>query len=254
MDHSKRDYEILIVEDEDSLRVSLSDMLEFAGFRVRTARNGAEGWQTVQSQHPDLILSDIMMPELDGYGLLRKIRSNEETSLIPMMMITAKVEVESKLHGLELGADDYITKPFEFKELRLRATNLLKTREKLLQAAYREPDKIKFSSQDVVFMKKLNFLLEEQMAKPSLSTQTIAEQMHMSLSTMSRKLRKITGQSPNQFTREYRLKRARDMVKLDYGTLSEIAHKTGFNSLSYFSRSYKDFFGHNPGSEKPKTH
>ncbi|MDC3337219.1 response regulator [Flavobacteriales bacterium] len=242
-------YDILIVEDELAIRMSLVDLMEISGFQVRSAENGLEGVRKVQEKTPDLIISDVMMPELDGYGFLEEIRANKETTLIPFIFLTAKVELESKLQGMELGADGYITKPFEFRELNLKVRNLLITKQKVLQNALTKPGLVKEHSQDTIILKKLNLIMEEQLENSELTTDQLAISLNMSLSTFTRKLKKLSNKSPNQFMKEFRLIRAKQMVELSYGSLSEIARKTGFSTLSYFSHSYKEFYGKSPSEE-----
>ena len=239
-------YDILIVEDELAIRTSLVDLMEITGVSVRSAENGKVGLEKVGEKTPDLIISDVMMPEVDGYDFLKGIRANPKTRLVPFIFLTAKVELESKLHGMELGADGYITKPFEFRELNLKVRNLLLTKERYSQQKLQDPSPVEEHSQDTVFLKKLNLSLEEQLENTSLSTEDLAAQLNMSLSTFSRRLKKLTGLSPNQFMKEFRLKKAKDMIGVNYGTLSEIATKTGFSTLSYFSQSFKEHFGKNP--------
>jgi len=245
-------YQILIVEDDAAIRESLTELLEVNNFRVRQAVNGKKGLEEVNGKLPDLILCDIKMPIMDGYEFLINIRKNAATELIPVIMITAKVDFESKLHGLELGVDDYITKPFEFKELFLKVTNLLNTRKKIAQSLSVLPLTTSFQSQDEVLIKKLKLIIEENIERSSISVEDIAKQLFMSTSTFQRKIKCIINKTPNQFIKEYRLKRAKSMIQLNYGTLSEIAFKTGFTSLSYFSASYKNFFGHNPKADYQK--
>jgi len=241
-------HHILIVEDEKAIRESLQDMLEINGYVVAIAENGLEGLKSIQEQKPNLIISDVMMPFMDGFELLRVMKSSFETELIPIIMLTAKVELESKLYGLELGADDYITKPFEFRELNLKINNLLVKHKKLTDNINRG---VKATSQDVVFIKKLHLLLDEQIDNSKLSIDIIASQLNMSISTFSRWHKKIIKSSPNQYLKEYRLNRAKEMIQLNYGNVSEIALKTGFSSLSYFSTVYTDFFGINPSDDYP---
>ena len=244
-------YDILIVEDELAILSSLIDLMELSGYSVRSARDGKKGLAQINKKVPDLVISDVMMPEMDGYQFLQEIRSNARTRLIPFIFLTAKVELESKLFGMELGADGYITKPFEFRELDLKVRNLLVTRERYLQDLLSRPTVVEERSQDTVFLKKLNLAIEEQIEDTNLSTDEVAAQLNMSLSTFSRRLKKLTGKAPNQFMKEFRLTKAKDMIAVNYGTLSEIANKTGFSTLSYFSHSYKEHFGKNP-SDGPK--
>jgi DNA-binding response OmpR family regulator len=243
---SNEPYKILIVEDEPAIRESLAEMLEIKNYLVIVAKNGIDGLKAVHEQNPDLIISDVMMPEMDGFEFLKEIRSNSATSLIPIIMLTAKIELESRLHGLELGADDYLTKPFEFRELQLKIHNLLFSRAKLVNKLSPNLGQQDFFSQDELFLKKLNLLLENRIEDSKLRTDELAIQLHMSLSTFNRRIKNVIGKSPNQYLREFRLKRARAMIRLNYGNLSEIAGKTGFSSLSYFSTSYKQYFGENP--------
>ena len=246
-------YRILIVEDDEALKESISDMLEIKGYDVSTAQNGLLGINAVKEKKPDLIISDVMMPEMDGFEMLKEIKMNPDMDLIPIIMLTAKVELESKLKGLELGADDYLTKPFEFRELNLKIHNLLQSREKLVRKIVTTPQKFVVASQDDIFLNKLNLLLNEQLNNPKLLTESIASQLNMSLSTFNRRLQKITGKSPNQYLKEFRLNRAKEMIQLNYGNISEIANKTGYSSIAYFSSSYKDFFGNNPTEDSTNS-
>lgn len=244
-------FTILIVEDEDSIRESLQDMLEINGYNVTVAENGVEALKSIQEQKPDLIISDVMMPEMDGFEFLKAVKCNTKTELVPIIMLTAKVELESKLYGLELGADDYITKPFEFRELNLKINNLLQRYQKLIKTLSTLPKENVIDSQDSVFIKKLNLLFDEQLDNSKLNMDDIASQLNMSSSTFNRWHKKIVGKSPNQYIKEYRLNRAKEMIQLNYGSVSEIAFKTGFSSLSYFSTVYTDFFGINPSDDYP---
>ena len=242
-------YDILIVEDEVAIRMSLVDLMEISGFQVRSAENGREGLRKAEEKIPDLIISDVMMPELDGYEFLQEIRAKKTTTLIPFIFLTAKVELESKLRGMELGADGYITKPFEFRELNLKVRNLLVTKQKVLQNALENPSLVKEHSQDTIVLKKLNLVLEEQLENTEITTDELALLLNMSLSTFTRKLKKLTSKPPNQFMKEFRLIRAKEMIELNYGSLSEIARKTGFSTLSYFSHSYKEHYGKSPSDD-----
>ncbi len=239
---------ILVIEDEATIRESLQDMLEINGYNVLTAENGIDGLKSVEQQKPSLILSDVMMPLMDGFNLLKTLKNNTDTELIPIIMLTAKVELESKLYGLELGADDYITKPFEFRELNLKINNLLLKHRKLVNNKITNKE-LKPLSQETVFIKKLHLLLDEQMDNSKLNIDNIASQLNMSVSTFNRWHKKIIKSSPNQYLKEYRLSRAKEMIQLNYGNVSEIAFKTGFSSLSYFSTVYTDFFGVNPSED-----
>lgn len=245
-------YHILLIEDEQAIRESLSEMLEIFGHKVVGAINGKEGLEQLEVVIPDIIITDVMMPEMDGFDFLKAIRKKEEYSMIPVIMLTAKVDVESKLHGLELGADDYITKPFEFRELNLKINNILKSRERIIELATQEdPLDKKIISQEEIFLKKFRLLLDESLGNVELNVSFLAKHLNMSSSTLQRRVQKIIGQPTVQVIKEYKLVRAQRMIKANYGTLSEIAFKTGFKSLAYFSTSYKEHFGHSPKEDLP---
>jgi len=246
-------YSILVIEDDRSIRESLVELLEVSGFKVLTANNGKKGLECINRLIPDLVLTDIMMPEMDGFEVLKNIRSNPKTELLPVIMLTAKVDLNSKLHGLGLAANDYITKPFQFKELHLKISNLLNTRNKLLYQSNASFDTNTITSGDQIFLKKLRLLLDQNIDQPKLQVDFLAEHLCMSPSTLQRKVKKITGKPTVQVVKEYKLRRAQEMVISGYGTLSEIAFKSGFNSLAYFSSCYKDFFGKSPKKDLPKN-
>lgn len=243
---------ILVVEDEVLIRESIMDMLEMNDFIPVPAKNGSVAMEIIRSEKPDLILSDLMMPVMDGFELIRQVRANRETELIPFIMITAKVDLESKLEGLELGVDDYITKPFEFRELLLKITNFLTARDKLLQRNLVQPDGPGFYSSESVLLNKLRLTLEEHLEHENISIDFLCKQLYMSPATLNRRIRNLTGKSPGQIVKEFKLKKARNMILMNFGSLSEIAVKSGFNSLSYFSSAYKEFYGCSPNEDFQK--
>lgn len=239
---------ILVVEDEKSLRESLADMLAINGYKVRTAENGLQGLEVLAHAEIDLVLCDITMPKMDGYEFVQRVRSNTNTDVLPVIFLTAKAEFESKIHGLELGADDYITKPFEFRELRLKLRNLLERQDKLKRGQQILPANVLAEGADLLLLKKLNMYLNEHIKRGNLHVNEVAEALHMSASTFTRQLKKISGKVPNKYIREFRLETAKQMISAGYGNLSEVALATGFASLSYFSTCYKQYFGQSPGS------
>ncbi|MEP5103529.1 MAG: helix-turn-helix domain-containing protein, partial [Ekhidna sp.] len=174
---------------------------------------------------------------------------------IPIIMLTAKADSESKLKGLEVEADDFISKPFERKELLSRILNLVKSREKLKErfsnSVMLKPADITISSVDQLFVEKLLALVEENIANSSFGVEELGHEMGMSRSQIHRKLQAIIGQTPSKFIRNMRLNRAMDLLKNNAGTVAEIAYMTGFTSPNYFSKCFSDQFGHSPG-EVPK--
>jgi len=240
---------ILIVEDEALLRESLADLLAMNGYTVQTAKNGLEGLGKLRDLDIDLVLCDITMPVMDGYEFVKAVRASKSLELLPIIFLTARIEFASKLKGLELGIDDYITKPFEFRELKLKMRNLLHRQKKQAAQQVEPAPQGAAIPADTMFLKQLQLVLSEQMANSNLTTTAVASHMHMSLSTFSRHLKRLTGKVPNQYIREVRLERARQMIASGYGNITEIALACGFASLSYFSTCYKEQYGHSPGSE-----
>ena len=239
-------YSILIVEDDLHLRESLIDLFELAGFSVRSAVNGREGLRQIRAQLPDIVIADIMMPQMDGIAMLRRIRAQRATALIPVILLTARHMIESRLEGLETGADDYITKPFHARELITRVTNMIQTRKNLLLALYSEPSRVLAESQDESFLRRLRGILEETMGDPDLKIHHVCDAMKLGRSTIQKRLKLVTGKSFNRYLRDFRLERARDLLASNAATISDIAFQLGFNSLSYFSRAYKEFHGVSP--------
>lgn len=239
---------VAVIEDSTEIRQSLVDLLEMNGYRAVEAVDGAQGWELIQVEHPDIIISDIMMPNMDGYQMLQKLKSDPKLQHIPVIFLTARVLLSDKLQGLEFGANDYITKPFEIKELLYKIKNLLEFRDHTLTAAYSSPKKLNVESKDDRFLREVNLAIESRISDVDLGLQDMASMLGISTSSLQKKIKKISDKSVSQYIREYRLKRSNDLIMVDYGSLSEIAEKTGFRSLSYFSKSFKDFYGISPSS------
>lgn len=237
---------VAIIEDEASLRQTLSDVLIIKGYDVQTANDGVDGFNLIKRYMPDVVISDVMMPRKDGFEMLKDLKSDSETELVPVIFLTAKGGFESRLEGLEFGADDYLTKPFHTEELLLKIRNTVTARKKLLKAMYSTPDKIVVESMDDRFLKQVKLAIEGEISNQAYGLQSLANDLNISTSSLQKKLKRISDKSVSQFIREYRLKRSRDLIDLGYGNLSEISMKAGFRSLSYFSKCYKDFYGVSP--------
>ncbi len=244
-------FSILTVEDDIAIGETLKALLEKHGFRSILAKNGKEGLSIIDMEKPDLVITDVMMKGMDGFEFLAEIRKKPATELLPVIMLTARIDLQSKLHGLRLGADDYLTKPFEFQELYLKINNLLNTRIKILENPPDYQRRISEKSESEAFLNKLESIVKERIENEDLKINQIAELLNMSLSTFQRKIKKFTGKSAVAWLNEYKLTKAQVLIKLDHGTLSEIASKCGFRSLSYFSTSYKQFYGRNPSRDYP---
>jgi signal transduction histidine kinase/ligand-binding sensor domain-containing protein/DNA-binding NarL/FixJ family response regulator len=245
---------ILVVEDNADVREYIKDSLG-SNFQIEEASNGEQGVKKAAEIIPDLIISDIMMPKMDGNELTRRIKNDERTSHIPVILLTAKSEHESKLEGLETGADDYLTKPFDTKELQVRIKNLISIRRKLQEKFSGEKivtTKIekKLSKLDEKFLSKVLEVVESHLSEEGFSIEEFGNEVGMGRVQLHRKLKALTGKSPSLYLRSVRLAKAKKMIEEKTGNISEIAYSTGFSSPAYFSACFKEEFGY-PPSEMP---
>jgi signal transduction histidine kinase/CheY-like chemotaxis protein len=244
---------ILIVEDNLDVRNYIRELLE-TDYKVIEASDGAEGASKAKNEIPDLIITDVMMPEMDGFQFCKKVRNNERTSHIPLIMLTAKAGFEDKIEGLESGIDAYITKPFKAKELKVQINNLLKQRELLRERFSKstiiKPSEVSAISVDQVFLEKIIQKIENHYGDYQFSVEQLAENVNMSISQLNRKLNALIGQPAGQLIRSLRLQRAADLLKQNAGSVSEICFNLGFNDHAYFSRAFKKQFGCSPSAYK----
>ncbi len=240
---------ILVVEDNPEMRAYISDILT-GSYRVLEAADGQEGFDKAADLMPDLIISDVMMPAMDGYQFCKKIKSDERTSHIPIILLTAKSSGESKVEGLQLGADDYLIKPFNSTELRVRIQNLIDQRRKLRERFSREvklqPADIAITPADEAFLQRAMQLVERRLDDPDLSVAWLSKEIYLSRSQLHRKLHALINQSTSEFIRSLRLKRAAQLLEQQAATVSEIAYMTGFNSPAYFRKCFREQFGTTP--------
>ncbi|MCB0654633.1 MAG: response regulator [Saprospiraceae bacterium] len=243
---------LLIVEDNPDLRHFIAESLKSTYF-ILTADHGRNGLEMAIEHTPDLIISDVMMPEMNGFELCQTLKNDERTSHIPVILLTAKAGQDHKVAGLETGADVYLTKPFDERELQVQARNLVFQRQRL-QERYANPGEFKriihlgpseisVISADQRFLEKVSAAIEDNMDNEFFSVEDLAAMVHFSRSQLHRKLKAISGKSPNELIREYRLTRAKELLEKGHGNVSEVAMSVGYSSLSYFSRSFKDAFG-----------
>ena len=251
---------ILVVEDHPDLRAFIVAELS-SEFHVAEAQHGMEGLTIARANMPDLIISDIMMPEMDGFEMLKRLRNSKETCHIPVIMLTAKASMETKLSALESGINDYLTKPFDANELLLRVRNTLetitRTRERFQSHMAQphlsvEPSKITVTSMDEKFIENALCIVENHMGNSELDVTLFCNEIGMSKTTLHRKLKALTGQSTTEFIRTIRLKRAANLLEDHFGRVDEIATAVGFNDISFFNRSFKKQFNCTP-SEYVKT-
>jgi DNA-binding response OmpR family regulator len=244
---------VLVVEDNADVRAYVWEHLRQV-YRILEAPNGAEGFQEAREQIPDLVISDVMMPGMDGYEFCRMLKLDEKTSHIPVILLTAKAGMESKLEGLETGADDYLTKPFETRELLARVKNLIvqrrKLRERFIVGQVVKPGEITVTSVDDAFLRRVLSIVEERMGDESFGVEDLARAATMSRSQLHRKLTALTNHSPTVFIRSMRLHRAMEMLKKNAGTVSDVAYAVGFGGVSYFSKCFQEQFGVLPSEVK----
>jgi len=216
------------------------------------AKDGEEGIAIAKKETPDLIVSDIMMPGIDGYELCRTLKNDIETSHIPIILLTAKAHEDHIVEGLETGADDYMTKPFSSRILLSRIKNLIELRSELQLSLQRQnlemPSKMKVSSMDAIFLKTFRDLLEKHVSNPDFRIDSLCEKLKMGRSTLFKKIKALTGEKPNQFILSYRLERGRQLLEQNFGSITDIAMEVGFNSAAYFAKCFKEKFGVSPSS------
>ena len=240
---------VLIVEDNMQVRNFIRSIMEH-DFSLIVASDGNKGFQLAKDRIPDLILSDLMMPGMDGMQFCEKIRHDECTSHIPIIMLTAKADLESRLEGLKTGVDDYLTKPFHSDELLIRIGNLI-TQRKKLREHYRtsivlEPQEISVTPPDAVFLTKAIEIVEEHIQDNDFSVEKFQREIGMSRMQLHRKLKALTDCSASEFIRDQRLKRAAQILRTAGISVSEAAYQAGFNNLSYFAKCFKEKFGISP--------
>ncbi|MBX7151343.1 response regulator [bacterium] len=239
---------ILIVEDNPDVQHYIGEHL--SSYRILYAKDGNEGLEIAGREIPDLIVSDVMMPRKDGYAFLRDLRADQRTNHIPVILLTARADRDHKLEGLEIGADEYMVKPFDSKELSVRVRNLIELRRQLREKFSKnffDPVGSKdIQSADERFIQKICEAIDHEMTNPDFGVEDLGKIIGLSRFQLSRKLTAITGQSPTEFIRSMRLKRAYHLLKNKTGNVTEVAYDVGFNNLSYFAKCFKDQFGTNP--------
>ena len=237
---------LLIVDDNADMRAYMRGYLE-EYYRIVEAEDGAQGINQTHKHIPDLIISDVMMPEMDGFELCGKLKSDARTSHVPVILLTARASGESKVEGLETGADDYLTKPFDVKELQARVRNLIEQRHRLQERFRRElqiqPSEVTVTSMDEAFLTKVMAAVEAHIDDPAFETDDLAHEAAISRRQLNRKLRALTGQSVREFMRTIRLKRAAQLLQEQSGTVTEIAYEVGFNSIGHFAKIFRQEFG-----------
>jgi signal transduction histidine kinase/DNA-binding response OmpR family regulator len=240
---------LLLIEDNPDVMNYLTGILGDL-YRIITAPDGEAGVEAAFREIPDIIISDVMMPKMDGHQVAEILKQDAKTSHIPLILLTAKASHDDKIKGLQTQADDYVTKPFRPDELKLRVNNLLSARKKMREKYNRKievrPDELSAESMEESFLKKVVGAINKHLVDEDFSVDQLAGDVGMSRSQLHRKLIALTDQSATDFIRSYRLNLAREKIENHTGTISEIAYEVGFNSPSYFSKAFKDKFGVSP--------
>jgi signal transduction histidine kinase/ligand-binding sensor domain-containing protein/DNA-binding response OmpR family regulator len=247
---------LLIVEDNEDIRNYISQKLGDT-YNIELAENGKQGVDKAFELVPDLIISDVMMPELDGFELCKQLKSDERTSHVPIILVTARSGEEAQLQGLTIGADDYITKPFKLNLLQLKIRNVLYTRQKLkeqfLKNPYFAPESLQVPSADEAFLKKAVAIIEENLDNSEFGVEDFSDYFKMSRRNVLRKIKGLTGLSINEFIKNIRLKESHKLLVQGKLNVAEVAYSVGFNDQKYFSKCFKEHFGMTPSEVTPSV-
>lgn len=246
---------ILVVDDHADIRNYLHKHLsEF--YHIIEATSGTEAIAAINKELPDLIMSDVMMPDGDGFELLKKIRTNPETNFLPVILLTARVEAEDKLSGLGIGANDYITKPFNVREILIRIENLFNYQKRLKHHLKLNPvtngyekihhDKVEIKSVDETFLDSVKHQIQTHLSNEDFTVERLAEELNLSRSSLHRRLTKLTGESPSSMIRRIRIELGAQLLLQNAGTVSEVAYSSGFKSLAHFSKLFREHFHQTP--------
>ncbi|MEG3656195.1 two-component regulator propeller domain-containing protein [Arenibacter palladensis] len=253
---TKRKYSILLVENEVDVQTFLKGTLS-EKYNIEVANNGIEGLEKIKSKEPDLVISDVMMPGMDGFELCEKIKSDPDLSHIRVLLLTALNENEDMIKGLEFGADEYIGKPFSLRHLELRIEKLIETRERLKEYFSKNSklpkNAVGISTRDKEFLGNTIAIMEKNISDSNFGVEELAQEIGLSTSHFYRRLKQLTGQAPNVYLRNFRLQRAAELLGHNEGyNVAEVMYQIGIESNSYFSTAFKKLHGVSP-SEFTKT-
>lgn len=237
---------VLVVEDNPDMLAFVVRQLS-KEYAVLTATNGEEALQVLDGNYVNLVVSDVVMPVMDGFELCKRIKSDLNYSHIPVILLTAKTNIQSKIEGMELGADAYLEKPFSVEYLQACASSLIQNREKLRKAFAQSPfvaaNTMALTKADEDFIKKLNEVIQVNYSNPEFSMDDMADSLNMSRSNFYRKIKGVLDLSPNEYLRLERLKKAAQLLKEGENRVNEICYMVGFNSPSYFAKCFQKQFG-----------
>ncbi|MEL6698630.1 MAG: ATP-binding protein [Bacteroidota bacterium] len=241
---------ILVVEDNPDVRELITAQLVWKGYQVMEAVDGRGGLRLAKEHLPDLVLADIMMPKMDGYELVQRLRQHVHTSHIPIILITSKASEESKQKGYVVGADDYLLKPFKIETMYIRIANLIEQRQRLRQrfseALVIKPEEVSVTPVDQAFLQKVFEIIRTHLSDEQFGAAMLSEELAMSPTHLNRKLRSLIDQTAGKLIRSMRLQHAAEFLKQQGGSIAEIAYQVGFADPAHFSRAFKQQFGQTP--------
>ena len=247
---------VLVVDDNPEVRTYVRQHLS-PQYRVIEAVNGEEGLELARRMLPDLVLSDVMMPVMDGFALCRALKADRETEFIPVILLTARAETEDKLAGLTEQADDYLTKPFDVRELLARIANIVATRRRLREryaaatapaVPRMHPEPVAIETADQRFVEQVRLTIERHLGDDSFNVERLATEVAQSRGNLHRRLRDLIGETPSDLIRRMRLERAAQLLESDAGSVAEVAYAVGFKSVAHFSNAFFDLHGVRPSS------
>lgn len=248
---SKTGYHVLVIDDDEELRNYLKENLSVY-YHVDTAMDGTEGWKKAITQQPDLIVSDVVMPGMDGIQLLKELKKNINTNHIPVILLTSQTEFANRIEGLSQGADGYLGKPFDMDELIVLAGNLITNRVRLKgkysgsQTQEKKVTSIELQGNDNALMERIMKVVNANLNNPEFSVEMLAQEVGLSRTHLHRKMKEMTGLSTSDFIRNLRLRQAADLLKSGQSTVTQIAYAVGFSNQAHFSSAFKKVYGMTP--------
>ena len=243
---------VLVAEDNPDVRALVVKHLA-PHYRILQATNGSDALEIARASVPDLIVSDVMMPEMDGMELCRRLKGDAEVGFIPVLLLTARADVTDRIDAYSLGADAYLSKPFDSRELVARVDGLIRERRRLrghYASQLPQVDNERLRSADEVYLESITRIIHEQLSDEEFSVERLAHEAGQTRATLFRRLKEISGTTPSALIRQVRLERARTMLERGAGTVNEVAYGVGFKSVSHFCTAFRETYGMSPGSWK----
>ncbi|MDO6854067.1 two-component regulator propeller domain-containing protein [Cellulophaga lytica] len=254
IDNAPNPHTLLVVEDNTELRNYIKNEFKHL-YKVLTAVNGTEGLKIAKESLPDVIITDVIMPEMNGYKFCQSIKNDLKTSHIPLLMLTAKARIDDRIEGIETGADAYMVKPFDMRLLKLRVSQLITSRQLIFNKYFSlindVPKNINTTSLDKEFIQKVLVYINDNIDDPELNVESLASELNLSRSQFYRKIKALTNQTASEFLRNIRLQKAKQIIEMGNTNISEVSYKVGFSSPSYFTKCFKNYFDMLPTDVKP---